>query len=402
MTDILRYIAMRVNAMFNTLGYNSSVPLLSQSRQISMPNNTPIVNRLPLIMLLLLLVGIVVYIQWPNTEQKKQKSQRIVSVKTVLVKKAEFKDSIEAVGTARANEQVLITSKYADLVDEIFFNDGQIVKQGDVLIRLNNQEELAKVNELEANLSESMAQLKRFQDLLNSKATSKSLVDQQEAKTKAIAAQLLSARTKLNDLIIKAPFDGILGFREVSLGAYINANSVITSLDDLSLIKVDFALPERFLPTIKLGQLVTAYNVAYKNQKFTGKISSIDSRVNPITRTLKVRAEIPNENLSLRPGMLLNINLVRQVETLLQLPESTIIPIEDKHFIFVVQDDGQSQTAVRTRIIIGRRLPGMVEVLKGVNQGEQVVAQGALKLRDGANVKVLNQLEHSSLGVKTQ
>lgn len=255
MTDILRYIAMRVNAMFNTLGYNSSVPLLSQSRQISMPNNTPIVNRLPLIMLLLLLVGIVVYIQWPNTEQKKQKSQRIVSVKTVLVKKAEFKDSIEAVGTARANEQVLITSKYADLVDEIFFNDGQIVKQGDVLIRLNNQEELAKVNELEANLSESMAQLKRFQDLLNSKATSKSLVDQQEAKTKAIAAQLLSARTKLNDLIIKAPFDGILGFREVSLGAYINANSVITSLDDLSLIKVDFALPERFLPTIKLGQL---------------------------------------------------------------------------------------------------------------------------------------------------
>lgn len=402
MTDILRYIAMRVNAMFNTLGYNSSVPLLSQSRQISMPNNTPIVNRLPLIMLLLLLVGIVVYIQWPNTEQKKQKSQRIVSVKTVLVKKAEFKDSIEAVGTARANEQVLITSKYADLVDEIFFNDGQIVKQGDVLIRLNNQEELAKVNELEANLSESMAQLKRFQDLLNSKATSKSLVDQQEAKTKAIAAQLLSARTKLNDLIIKAPFDGILGFREVSLGAYINANSVITSLDDLSLIKVDFALPERFLPTIKLGQLVTAYNVAYKNQKFTGKISSIDSRVNPITRTLKVRAEIPNENLSLRPGMLLNINLVRQVETLLQLPESTIIPIEDKHFIFVVQDDGQSQTAVRTRIIIGRRLPGMVEVLEGVNQGEQVVAQGALKLRDGANVKVLNQLEHSSLGVKTQ
>jgi membrane fusion protein (multidrug efflux system) len=402
MTDILRYIAMRVNAMFNTLGYNSSVPLLSQSRQISMPNNTPIVNRLPLIMLLLLLVGIVVYIQWPNTEQKKQKSQRIVSVKTVLVKKAEFKDSIEAVGTARANEQVLITSKYADLVDEIFFNDGQIVKQGDVLIRLNNQEELAKVNELEANLSESMAQLKRFQDLLNSKATSKSLVDQQEAKTKAIAAQLLSARTKLNDLIIKAPFDGILGFREVSLGAYINANSVITSLDDLSLIKVDFALPERFLPTIKLGQLVTAYNVAYKNQKFTGKISSIDSRVNPITRTLKVRAEIPNENLSLRPGMLLNINLVRQVETLLQLPESTIIPIEDKHFIFVVQDDGQSQTAVRTRIIIGRRLPGMVEVLKGVNQGEQVVAQGALKLRDGAKVKVLNQLEHSSLGVKTQ
>ena len=368
-----------------------------------MANNNPIANRLPLFLLLFLLVGITVYIQWPKSEQKEQKSQRIVPVKTVSVKWAEFKDSIEAVGTARANEQVLITSKYADLLEEIFFNDGQFVKQGDVLIRLNNQEELAKVSELEANLSESMAQLKRFQELLHSKATSKSLVDQQEAKTKAIAAQLQSARTKLNDLLIKAPFDGILGFREVSLGAYIDAGSVITSLDDLSLIKVDFTLPERFLPTIKLGQLVTAFNVAYKNQKFTGKISSIDSRVDPITRTLKVRAEIPNENLALRPGMLLNINIVRQVETLLQLPESTIIPIEDKHFVFVVQDDdGQSQIAVRKRIIIGRRLPGTVEVLDGVNQGEQVVAQGALKLRDGAKVKVLNQLDNPNLGVSAK
>ncbi|MCW8833409.1 MAG: efflux RND transporter periplasmic adaptor subunit, partial [Colwellia sp.] len=346
---------------------------------------------------LFLLVGIVVYIQWPKTEQKAQKSQRIVSVRTVTVAWGEFKDSIEAVGTARAHEQVLITSKYSDLVDKIFFNDGQLVKQGDELIRLNNQEELAKVSELEANLSESMAQLKRFQDLLNSKATSKSLVDQQEAKTKAIAAQLQSARTKLNDLVIKAPFDGILGFREVSVGAYIDAGSVITSLDDLSLIKVDFTLPERFLPTIKLGQLVAAYNVAYQNKKFTGKITSIDSRVNPVTRTLKVRAEIPNENLALRPGMLLNINLVRQVETLLQLPESTIIPIEDKHFIFVVQtNEEQIQSAVRKEVKIGRRLPGTVEILAGVNQGEQVVAQGALKLRDGSLVKVLNQVENQT------
>ncbi len=363
-----------------------------------MSNDNPIASRLPLFIILFLLVGLVVFIQWPEAENKEQKFQRIVSVKVTTAKLAEFKDSIEAIGTARANEQVFITSKYSDLVDQVFFNDGQLVKQGDVLVRLNNQEELAKVSELEANLSESMAQLKRFQELLSSKATSKSLVDQQEAKTKAIGAQLKSARTKLNDLSIKAPFDGVLGFREVSLGAYINAGSVITSLDDLSLIKVDFTLPERFLPTIKRGQSIVALNSAYKNQQFRGKISSIDTRINPVTRSLKVRAEIPNESLALRPGMLLNIEVVRQVETLLQLPESAIIPIEDKHFVFIIDDENsQEQTAFRKRIVIGRRLPGIVEVLEGINQEELVVIEGALKLRDGAKVKVINQLENPSL-----
>ena len=368
-----------------------------------MSNDSPFTRRLPLFIILFLLIALVAYLQWPETKQEKKRFQRLVSVKTTEVKYSEFRDSIEAIGTARANEQVLVTSKYSDLIEQVFFNDGQLVKQGDVLVRLNNQEELAKVNELEANLSESEAQLKRFRELLASKATSKSLVDQQEAKTKAIAAQIQSARTKLNDLNIKAPFDGFLGFREVSVGAYIDAGSVITSLDDLSVIKVDFTLPERFLPSIKVGQNIVAQNSAYKTHVFLGSIQSIDSRINPVTRTLKVRAEIPNESLSLRPGMLLNIKVVRQIETLLQLPESTIIPIEDKHYIFVLaENDNAEPIAVRKNVTIGRRLPGVVEVLKGVEQGEQVVTEGALKLRDGAKVKVLNALELSQAGVQAK
>jgi membrane fusion protein (multidrug efflux system) len=359
-----------------------------------MSNDNYITSRLPLLIILFVLIAIITYLQWPKAEVKEKAFQRVISVKTATVELAEFTDSIEAIGTARANEQVLITSKHSDLVDEIFFTDGQIVNKGDVLVKLNNQEELAKVSELNANLSESMAQFKRFQELLNNKATSKSLVDQQEAKTKAIAAQLQSARTKLDDLTIKSPFAGVLGFREISVGAYINAGSVITSLDDLSVIKVDFNLPERFLTTIKVGQTITAFNSAYKNQQFIGKISSLDSRINPTTRSLKVRATIANKALKLRPGMLLNLNLVRQKETLLQLPESTIFPIEDKHFVFVVIDGPENQKiAQRKTITIGRRQAGIVEVLRGIEQGEQVVTQGTLKLRDGAVVKVLNQKE---------
>ncbi|MCP4501268.1 MAG: efflux RND transporter periplasmic adaptor subunit, partial [Deltaproteobacteria bacterium] len=166
---------------------------------------------------------------------------------------AEFIESVEALGTARANEQVVITSKYSDLVDEVYFDDGQYVKKGAALVKLNNREELAKVNELEANLSESQAHLKRLTELLASRATSQSLVEQQAAQTKAIEAQLVSAKARLNDLTIRAPFSGVLGFREVSKGAYVDAGKTITSLDDSSLIKVDFHLPERLLTHVNVG-----------------------------------------------------------------------------------------------------------------------------------------------------
>lgn len=362
-----------------------------------MPKDNSITSRLPLFIILFLLVALIVYLQWPAEEQNKKNFQRTVSVKVTKPKFSVFKDSIEAIGTARANEKVFITSKSSDLVEQIFFNDSQIVKKGDILVRLNNQEEFAKVNELEANLSESVSQLQRFNDLLNSKAMSKSMVDQQEAKTKAIAAQLKSARTKLDDLIIKAPFDGVLGFRDISIGSYIDAGSIITSLDDLSLIKVDFNVPERFLPTIKIGQPIIALNSAYKKQQFNGKISSIDTRINPITRTLKIRAEIPNKDLALRPGMLLTIEIVKNLEKLLQLPESAIIPIEDKHYIFTVENENlEYKQAKRKSINIGRRLPGVVEVLAGVNPNEFVVIEGALKLRDGMKVEVINKLESST------
>ncbi|RHW77441.1 efflux RND transporter periplasmic adaptor subunit [Colwellia sp. RSH04] len=350
-----------------------------------MSNDQTISSRLPLLTILTVLIGLVVYLQWPASEQQRKSYKRIVSVKNATVAMAEFVDSVEGVGTARANEKVLITSKYSDLVEEVFFQDGQIVKRGDVLVRLNNQEELAKVKEYEANLSESVAQLNRLTELLTTKATSKSIVDQQEAKTKAISAQLSSARTRLEELTIKAPFSGMLGFREISRGAYINSGSVITSLDDVSTIKVDFTLPERLLTKVHVGQKISATNSAYKDKKFIGEISSIDSRIDASTRSIKVRAKLPNDNLNLRPGMMLNIQVVLLVEELLQLPESTIIPIEDKHYVFVIEDD----LATRKEVTIGRRQAGIVEVLSGVKQGEQVVVEGALKLRDGANVKVL-------------
>jgi membrane fusion protein (multidrug efflux system) len=365
----------------------------NKSVSTAQANTSAFTNRLPLFILVAILSVLIIYLQWPEAKQEKSKFKRVVAVKMVPVILTEFIESVEAVGTARANEQVIITSKYSDLVDAIYFDDGQNVKKSAVLVKLNNQEELAKVNELTANLSESQAHLTRLTELLSSKAISKSLVEQQEAKTKAIEAQLVSANGKLNDLIIRAPFAGVLGFREVSKGAYIDAGDIITSLDDLNSIKVDFHLPERLLTHIHVGQQVTAFNSAYQDKEFIGKITALDSRIDSSTRNIKVRATINNKALKLRPGMLLNISVLLQVENILQLPESSIIPIENIHYVYVVKED----KAVRKAIKIGRRHPGVVEVISGLVAGEQVVVEGALKLRDGSAVSISGQEAETDL-----
>ncbi|MFD2164754.1 efflux RND transporter periplasmic adaptor subunit [Thalassotalea euphylliae] len=342
-------------------------------------------SRLPFLTLLLLIAGLIVYINWPQEAGEKKRHQRTVAVRVAQAQTEEFKDVIEALGNARANEQVLITSKNADFVEGVYFTDGQIVSKGDILVKLNHAEEDAKIKELEANLAESVAQLNRFQGLLQKKATSKSQVDEQEAKTKAIAAQLLSARTKLNELTISAPFDGVLGFREISVGAYIESGALITSLDDLSIVKVDFSVPERFYTTVKIGQAIEATNTAYGQRVFMGKITSIDPRIDNVTRMVKIRAEIPNSDYALRAGMLLNINVERSVENVLQVPESAVIPIEDRHYVFVTNEG----KAVRKQVTVGRRKPGKVEIIGGLVEGEAVVVEGALKLREGSSVNIL-------------
>ncbi len=349
--------------------------------------SSSIKSRLPFLLLFVSLAALVVYLNWPSTQAEKQRSQRVVSVKVVTAQQGEFKDTIEALGNVRANEQVLITSQYADIVEEITFSDSQVVKKGDVLVRFNDQEEHARVKELEANLAESVAQLNRYQGLLSKRATSKSQVDEQDAKTKAISAQLLIAKTKLSDLTIHAPFDGLLGFREISVGSYVQSGDVITSLDDLSVVKVDFSVPERFFTTIKIGQAIGAKNTAYDDEQFTGQVTSIDPRLDAVTRMVKVRAEIANPLLKLRPGMLLTIEVERKVDKVLQISESAIIPIEDKHFVFLVTDN----VAMKKEVLVGRRKPGIAEILGGIQAGDVVVTEGALKLREGTQVNVLEK-----------
>lgn len=348
-------------------------------------------SRLPLIILSGLLIALLVYLNWPKPEAVKKYNAHVISVKTAKLIMAKFSDEFEALGTAKANEDVIITSQYSDIIESIHFNDGDVVKKGDILVELGKAEEQAKVQEYQANLDESTAQLNRFRELLKNNVGSIAQRDEQLAKVQAIKAQLRSAEAILANLTIRAPFDGQLGFRQVSVGALIENGETITSLDDIETIKVDFSIPERFITTVRVGQLIAATNIAFPNVKFNGKVTSISPRVDAVTRTVQVRAVIPNTPAKLRPGMLMSIILERNIEEVLQLPESAIIPFEDRHFVFVVEDG----SAKRVDVVIGRRKPGTVEIISGIDEGTNVVVEGALKLRDGTKVQTTEDQENT-------
>lgn len=339
----------------------------------------------PVLIILLLVAALTVYIYLPNEQEQNQRVMQVVPVKVQDVQEQEFAVLIEALGTARANEAVAITALESEIVDSIAFDDGDLVKKGQLLVGLNNREEKARVNELEVNLQEAKRQLVRIRDLAKENAASAQLLDAQEARVNALAAQLEVANARLAELEIRAPFAGRLGIRRISIGALVKPGDVITTLDDLRQIKVDFSISESHLPDVARGQLVIAETVAYPGQAFRGEISSLDSRIDPVTRAVQVRAIIDNSDLKLRPGMLLQINLQKQVLNTLVLPEGALLPIQDKQYVYVIDSENKAH---QTEVSVGRRKPGVAQILSGIQAGDKVVVEGTLRLSEGVQVRV--------------
>ena len=291
---------------------------------------------------------------------------------------------VEALGTGKANESVFITTQTSDIVQKIHFDDGDIVKQGQLLLEFNDAEEKARLAALDVNLQEALRQLKRISNLAKNNVASEQLLDEQQARVNVLNAQMDVAKTQLNELLVRAPFDGVLGVRQISVGALVTPGDVVTTLDDLSIIKVDFDIAESHLASVALGQLIRATSVAYPGKVFEGQITSIASRVNPSTRSVQIRANIKNLDLKLRPGMLLKILLQKQVLNTLVLPEVVLVPVEDKQFVFLVKNSQVELVEVK----VGLRKPGKVQILSGLQVGDVVVTEGTLKLRSGSQVTV--------------
>jgi membrane fusion protein (multidrug efflux system) len=261
-----------------------------------------------------------------------------------------------------------------------------------VLVELDSAEVRAALAEAEATFAESENNFKRSRDLYTSKALSESQLDQIEATLKANRARFAAAKARLEDTIIRAGFDGRTGFRRVSVGSLISPGTVITTLDDASIINLEFTVPETFLHLLERGLPVTATTAGLPDREFSGEVTNLDSRIDPVTRSILVRAEIPNEKGLLRPGMFMTVNLQGQPTPALVVPEAAIVPEQGKTFVFVVADGVVEQREVK----LGKRRPGEVAIVDGLAEGERVIVEGTQKVRAGARVREQQRGEPSS------
>ena len=306
-----------------------------------------------------------------------------VKVVTAVAVQRSLRTEVEAIGTTLANESVTITAKVTDTVSQVRFEDGDYVDAGDVLVELTNEEETALLAEAEANARDARTQLERLEDLLNQGSVPISQVDEARARHSAAVARYQSEVARLEDRLITAPFSGVLGFRQVSAGTLITPGTPITTLDDVSVIKLDISVPEIHLSYLKSGQRIEAESPAYPGSTFTAMVKTIGSRVDPVTRAALVRAHIDNADGRLRPGMLLTARLTTSEREVLMIPEAALIQRGAEVLVFTVADN----TARARQITHGVRNAGWVEVIEGLTEGERVVTDGLIKVRDGSPIE---------------
>jgi membrane fusion protein (multidrug efflux system) len=305
-----------------------------------------------------------------------------------LVRREQLYDTVEAIGTAQANESVALTVKVTDTVSAVEFEDGDFVEAGTVLLQLTNREEQALLAEAQANLDDAESQLRRTENLASQGLTSESDLDMARSRAAASEARLNTVVARLRDRLIQAPFSGVLGFRQVSPGTLVQPNTPITTLDDISIIKLDFTVPETFFGAMQPGAPVLARGVSYPDREFEGVVRTVGSRVDPVTRAIQVRAHVENQDRALRPGMLLTVRVVMAERSALVVPENAVYQIQDRAYVFRV---GPDMVAREQAIRIGDRRFGVVEVLGGLEEGDQIVTEGIIKLRDGIRVRIQGQ-----------
>jgi membrane fusion protein (multidrug efflux system) len=294
-------------------------------------------------------------------------------------------DEIEALGTARANESVEIRPRISSLVTRILFEEGQFVDEGDLLVELENSEIVAGLALADASLSESRSLYNRSKELESTRAISASSLETLYAQVKVDEANVAAARAKLNHTRVRAPFSGRIGLRRISPGSFVDTDTVITTLDDVSVIKLDFSVPETFVNIVRQGMNIIAHSLVFPDREFNGSVASIDTRLDPVSRAVEVRAVIPNDDGLLKPGMFMTVDLQRDRGDVLMAPEQAIVPEGSRQYVFVVNEGVAEKRQVR----LGRRIPGYVVVSDGLSDGESVVTEGTHKVRDGAQVESL-------------
>jgi membrane fusion protein (multidrug efflux system) len=287
-----------------------------------------------------------------------------------------FQSRINALGTLRAWESVDITSSVSETVVSLHFEDGDRVERGQLLVVLQQDEEQASLREQEEVLAEQVREVARLEDLASRNQVAMTELDQRRTLAAIARNKIAQMKARIEDRNIRAPFAGVLGLRQVSPGALISPGELITTLDDTTRMRLDFTVPAVSLQFLQVGQQLEATSAAF-GRIFTGTLSAIGSRVDPVSRSLTARASFPNAAGLLKPGLLMTVVLMGQSRQSLVVPEESLVTRAAEHFVWRVEGD----QARRVPVTIGGRRPGWVEISDGLRAGEEVVRDGVARLR---------------------
>ncbi|MCX8114488.1 MAG: efflux RND transporter periplasmic adaptor subunit [Burkholderiaceae bacterium] len=309
-------------------------------------------------------------------------------VEVVVLQPARISEELQAVGSLRSNESVMLRPEVSGRIATIAFRDGQPVKRGQLLVALDSSLNQAEVAQARAELDLAISNLKRTEDLARKNFVSSSAQEQAASNVDVLAAKLKLAEARLAKMLILAPFDGVVGIRSVSLGDYVREGTDLVNVEDIHILKVDFRLPERYFTQLKVGQAVEVFADALPGARYAGTVEAINPRIDASGRSLEVRARLANTDGRLRPGMFARVRVIvgERVNALL-VPEEAIVPLGDDFFVYTVADG----KANRVRVKLGVRRESQVELLEGVKPGDRVVTAGMRVQRDGQPVRVVNK-----------
>lgn len=298
-----------------------------------------------------------------------------------------FVDAIEAVGTAHANEQVVISSNVTERVDRVLFDDGIAVARGQLLAVLSQAQETAQLNGALAAEQQATAQYDRIESLFERGFATRAQLDLQLAAAERARADAAQARAAIGDRMIRAPFAGRTGLRSISAGAVVQAGTPLVTVSDISRIKLDFTVPETQLAALAIGQELEASAAAFPGETFRGRVATVDPVIDPTSRAVMVRAILPNPGARLKPGMLLTVRIRRAERPADAVPELAVVGNGEERSVFVL---GPGNVARAVTITTGLRDGGLIEV-HGLPRGARVITEGMLKVTEGMKVRVSEQ-----------
>lgn len=312
-----------------------------------------------------------------------------IGVDAAVVEKVALSRSVSAVGSLSSENSVMLRPEITGRISAINFQEGGPVEQGQVLIELDSSVPRAQLEQAQAALALANSQYQRARQLTQQGFISAQARDESASELKVQQAAVALARAQLEKTVIKAPFDGLAGLRHVSVGDYVSPGSDLVLLESIDPLNVDFRIPEHFLNVVQVGTRIKLRFDAMADVVREGVVGAISPLVDVGGRSILLRAKVPNDDGTLRPGLFARVQLQFADQETLMVPEAAIAPAGDMNYVYRIEGDQVTQVGV----MLGQRQPGRVEIVHGLQEGDRVLVSGLQKVSDGSRVHILSLTE---------